>query len=574
LTGASLLRALRQGERSGYLDMIPASMPADRAGSPQRTRGRPFAAVSLPRMRTTISSIIFRSSLYRRSVLDGPVPDEVRRRFPWHAPGDRTQAEAILGQEFVFFGRRVPFGVMPWSMLPPGPKLARAMHGFAWLGDLKANGSEEAHARARALLMGWIAANRRWSAVAWSAPAVGQRLASWLAASDFLLAGADGDERVRFLESAGRQARHLARVAGNLSGTADAFAVASGEIAAALCLAAVPLSPALRRLEREIALQILPDGGHVQRNPALHVDVFRQLLDIRLALSDAGEPQPEWLTGAVERMAPMLRALRHGDGRLALFHGAKEGDRTLSDSLLAASKVTAPARASAPEVGFERLSAGRTLVIVDVGPPLVGGHASPLAFEMSHGRERLVVNCGAFGGDDERWQSALRSTPAHSTLTVEDADALDVGWLGTLPMRVSSAREETEGASWLDARHDGYRRRFGLTHRRRLYLAETGADLRGEDRLEGRAGRRFQLRFHLHPDVRATLAEDRASVSLRTASGIGWRFLALGGSLGFDESTYLGGSDQPRRCQQIVVTGTTQKDDTRVKWAFRNESAP
>jgi uncharacterized heparinase superfamily protein len=552
--------------------MIPASVPADRAVPLRRTRAQPFATITARGLRTSISNLIFRSSVYRRMVLNGPVPNEVRQVFPWHAPGDRTQAETILGQEFLFFGRRVPFGVMPWSMLPPGPTLARAMHGFAWLGDLKANGSDEAHARARALVMGWIAANRRWSAVAWSPPAVGQRLASWLAASDFLLAGADGDERVRFLESAGRQARHLARVADNLSGTADAFAIASGEIAAALCLGAVPLSPALRRLKREVALQILPDGGHVQRNPTLHVEVFRQLLDIRSALNDAGESLPGWLAGAVERMAPMLRAFRHGDGRLALFHGAKEGDRSLSDSLLAASKVTAPAQSSAPQVGFERLTAGRTLVIVDIGPPLVDAHASPLAFEMSHGRERLIVNCGAFGGDDERWRSALRSTPAHSTLTVEDSNALDVGWLGTLPMRVSSARQETEGALWLDARHDGYRRRFGISHRRRLYLGESGTDLRGEDRLEGRAGQRFQIRFHLHPDVQATPAEDWASVLLRTASGVEWRFFAVGGGLGLDESTYLGGADQPRPCQQIVVTGTTQKDGARVKWAFRNES--
>lgn len=552
--------------------MIPASQLAEQIASPRAVRAQPFRAVSMRGMRASISNVVFRSSIYRRLVLNGPVPSEVHQVFPWHAPGDRTQAEAILGQEFVFFGRRVPFGVMPWSMLPPGPAMVRAMHGFAWLGDLKANGSQQARARARALVMGWIAANRRWSAVAWSPPVLGQRLASWLATSDFLLADADGDERARFFESAGRQARHLARVAGIRSGGTDAFAIASGEIAAALCLGSVALAPALRRLEREIARQILPDGAHVQRNPALHVDVFRQLLDIRSALNNAGEPPSAWLSDAIERMAPMLRAFRHGDGRLALFHGAKEGDRSLSDALLAASKVATSAHASAPEVGFERLTAGRTLVIVDVGAPPVGGHASPLAFEMSHGRERLVVNCGAFGGDDERWRSALRSTPAHSTLTVEDADAIDVGWLGALAMRISSARQDMEGASWLDAHHDGYGRRFGISHRRRLYLGETGADLRGEDRLEGRAGRRFQVRFHLHPDVQSTLSEDRASVSLRTASGVELRFFAVGGSVGLEESTYLGGSDQPRCCRQIVVTGTTQKDATRVKWSFRNET--
>ena len=72
--------------------------------------------------------------------------------------------------------------------------------------------------------------------------------------------------------------------------------------------------------------------------------------------------------------------------------------------------------------------------------------------------------------------------------------------------------------------------------------------------------------------MQAKLGEDRASVSLRTASGVEWRFLAVGGSLDLEESTYLGVSDQPRRSRQIVVAGTTQKDGARVKWAFRNES--
>ena len=548
--------------------MFPATSLADTAAVRRSSRLR----LPLDGFRSGLANAFFGSSIYARLVLNGPVPSAVHRVFPSHAPGDRTQAEAILGHEFLFFGRRVPFGAMPWSVLPPGAALARAMHGFLWLGDLKANGSDEARARARALVISWILVNRRWSPLAWEPPVVGRRLASWLAASDFLLHRVGGDERARFLELAGRQARHLAHSAGHVEGTADAFATVSGEVAAALCLGAVPLPPALRRLNREIARQILRDGGHAQRDPAVHVDVLRQFLDLRSALNNAGEPLPGLLVDAIERMAPMLRAYRHGDGRLALFHGAKEGDRTLFDALLAASKVATSAPRSAPQSGFERLSAGRTLAIIDVGAPPAQGHASPLAFEMSHGRERLVVNCGGYRGDDPRWLSALRSTAAHSTLSVEDANAIDITWLGARPIRTWSTLQETEGASWLEASHDGYRRRFGLTHRRRLYLADSGADLRGEDRLEGGAGRNFRLRFHLHPDVQAKLGEDRASVSLRTASGVEWRFLSVGGSLDLEESTYLGVSDQPRRSRQIVVAGTTRRDGARVKWAFRNES--
>ena len=138
-------------------------------------------------------------------------------------------------------------------------------------------------------------------------------------------------------------------------------------------------------------------------------------------------------------------------------------------------------------------------------------------------------------------------------------------------MHVSSFRQGAEGALWLEGSHDGYRRRFGLTHRRRLYLGEAGTDLRGEDILEGRSGRTFKARFHLHPDVQATLAEDGSAVDLRTLAGSAWRFHAVGGILAVEESTYLGGSDQPRRCKQIVVSATTRKEGSRLKWALRQE---
>ena len=220
-------------------------------------------------LRGTLAGRVFRSKLYRRVALDGPVPSELRRPFPWHAPGDRTQADAIVGNEFMFFGRRVPFGAMPWSVLPPGAVLAATMHGFAWLADLKAMGSDVARLRARALVIGWILTHRRWSAPAWSPSVLGERLASWLTAADFVLDGASGDERARFMEALGHQARHLTRVIGETSGSEDAFAALRGEIACALCLdAAVPLRPCLDRLDREIGRQIAADGGHIGRNPA------------------------------------------------------------------------------------------------------------------------------------------------------------------------------------------------------------------------------------------------------------------------------------------------------------------
>ena len=224
------------------------------------------------------------------------------------------------------------------------------------------------------------------------------------------------------------------------------------------------------------------------------------------------------------------------------------------------------------ESGFHRLQAGRTLVIADAAAPpparardVANGlprgadrfaHAGTLSFEMSVGRDRLIVNCGAAPAAEPAWRDALRATAAHSTLILADTNSSELKdeGLGRRPERVEQERQEANGAQWLEASHDGWRKPFGAVHRRRLYLAETGDDLRGEDIIEmAEQGSRppgFVLRFHLHPGVTASPQQDGNSVLLRLPSGNGWRLRAKGAGVsvgGQPLSRWRAAAEQPDR---------------------------
>lgn len=529
-------------------------------------------------MTSSFAGFLYRSSPYRM-ILRGVWPHEPALVFPSLAADDPAQAEAVIGGAFILAGRRFPFGSMPWSALPPGLRLAERMHAFGWLVDLRAHGSDAARARARALTQGWLSAHRRWTAPAWEPWVLARRLVNWLAAWDFVIQGSEPGFRQSFFESAATQARHLLRVAGERRGETAALTIAVGRIAASLGLAVGDLGRAIDALLRELERQILPDGGHVSRNPATSLAVLRDLIDVRAALTQLGKSPPPAMLSCIERLAPIVRGFRHGDGGLALFQGAKEMPRGLIDTILVAANVKERAPVGMPDSRYTRLAAGRTLVIADVGAPPPGpdSHAGLLAFEMSDGRDRLIVNCGAFAGDDHRWRQALRSTAAHSTLAVDDINAAEVspgGWRRARRPAVTAERREAEGAIWLESSHDGYRRRFGLIHHRRLYLDATGCDLRGEDWLEGQgqgAARHFRVRFHLHPSVAPRLGGDGRSVHLETPGGQ-WRFLAVGGAVHLEESAYLGRSDKPEAAHQIVVAGTLA-DQPQIRWAIRRQGA-
>ena len=272
-------------------------------------------------------------------------------------------------------------------------------------------------------------------------------------------------------------------------------------------------------------------------------------------------------------MAPALRVLRHADGGLALFNGSKETSAALIDLALSQSGRNVRAPSALNEGGFHRLQAGRSLLIMDCGVPAAPkldrfAHAGTLSFELSIGRDRLIVNCGADPAGPGEWRDACRATAAHSTLVIADTNSAELrpDGLARRPESVVVQRQEANGAHWLDASHDGYRRPFGAIHHRRLYMAESGEDIRGEDAVEAASPQPYVVRFHLHPDVDASLQQDGEAVLLRLPGGGGWRLRADGARISLEESVYLGGTEL-RRSEQVVLTGY-QDGPQQVKWAI------
>jgi uncharacterized heparinase superfamily protein len=331
-------------------------------------------------------------------------------------------------------------------------------------------------------------------------------------------------------------------------------------------------------LLREIEAQILPDGGHVSRGPRAQLVALRYLIDAREALRVAEQEVPPELQSAIDRAAPMLRFFRHGDRKLALFNNSVEEDGILVDLVLTRSETKGRAPMHAPQSGFERMHAGHSLVVVDAGKPPAHGfdehaHAGPLSLEMSHGRERIIVNCGGYRGTQRAWRQVSRSSAAHSVLVVGDTNAVEInddGSLGRAPPTVRCERADDEGHQWIAVSHDGYRQRFGVTYARELYLSAEGDDLRGEDKLTGRAGVSFDVRFHLHPSIVATLVEDGAAALLRLPSGMVWRLRASGAEMSLGDSIYLG-SGELQKTQQVVLSGITGPSGAAVRWAIRRE---
>jgi uncharacterized heparinase superfamily protein len=497
---------------------------------------------------------------------------------PW--PGDAARGRAMLAGQILLAGEMVTPAGSPWAATAQDSWHA-AMHSFDWLRDLRAVGGDGARRHARMLSTQWLDRRPGGGAIALRADIMGARLANWIAFHDFFCASADDDFRRRLFGSMADQARRLARaLPGDLTGAPLLLAI-KGLLAGSLCLEGgeAKFVQAEKLLLRELPRQILPDGCHIERSPQVHAEILAALIDMRALYKMARIPIPELLQHAIDRMAPALRFFRHGDGGLALFNGSQEGEALLLDTILTQADARGKPLKRAPQAGFDRIVLGRTVLIVDSGAPAPAkfdrhAHAGMGSFELSVGRERFIVNCGAHPGTSP-WRAALAATAAHSTMTVAETNQMelrDSGGVRKRPEPIESNREDSAEGSLVEIAHNGYAG-LGLVHHRRLYLGDGGDDFRGEDRLTGDAIRPFSIRFHLHPDVHASLTGTGQTALLRLGDGGGWRFRADADSVTVEDSVYFGSGATPRRCNVLVISGMTGgHGETVMRWAFRREN--
>src|SRR3984885_1950262 len=514
---------------------------------------------------------------------------------------DATRAAEIYAGRFVFAGKIVTcHGRSIFDLEPPSEDWEVALLGFGWLRHLRAADTALTRANARALIDDWISnpANRR--AVGRRADVMARRVISLLSQAPLVLGDTDGKFYRRYLRGLTRDIRYLRYAMADMPDGVPRLQVMIALCYASLCLAnqARHIRSTTRKLSDELQRQILPDGGHISRNPGALIELLIDLLPLRQTFAARNIAPPPALLNAIDRMMPMLRFFRHGDGSFALFNGRATPPSDLLATLLAYDDTHGAPMANMPHTGFQRLDAGAMTVIMDTGPPPPASvshdaHAGCLSFELSSGPSRIVINCGMPSTGRDNWRTFARSTAAHSTLTFHETSSCKFVELSAMkrllqgapvvsgPSNVESYREAVANGVLLTTSHDGYLDRFGVIHRRVLMVAQDGSRLDGEDTVSPAPGARikghdtdYALRFHLHPAVRASRLSDARGVMLVLPNRDVWTFEALDDKVELEDSVFLAGNDGPRRTSQIVIRQDSHHAPS-VRWSFvRSTSSP
>jgi uncharacterized heparinase superfamily protein len=510
-----------------------------------------------------------------------------------HVQGERGRGDALLSGRFTVGSETFSLKDLDFGQVGAAGTLAEQLQGFSWLRDLAAAASREKGARlAEAVVGRWLLAHGTKVDGAWAPHLWGERILFWTAYAPYILSSSDSGYRSALLNTLARGARHLDANADKAAAGLDRVIAWCGVVAAGLLVqGGVPrVARGEAGLARALASAQFDDGGLISRSPFEQmrlVDCFGLLRACYLA---AKQIIPEGIEAAAQASLAALHGIMMGDGALSSWQGCGPGEPARLTALIDGCGLRARPLRQARGWGYQRMSALGTVLVLDAAPPppqkmAEQGSASTLAFELSDGAQRLVVNCGGPGPvptdlPDELVQG-LRTTAAHSTLVLADTNSTNIqsdGSLGKGVDDVTIDRSEDNDASRLEASHDGYVRSFGLLHKRSLMLGNDGKELRGADQLipKGRKKIReavaYAARFHLAPGVEATITANGMGAILRSKGAPPWNVRCRGGNLAVEESLWIDGRGQPHRTNQLVIVGEVSALGGDIGWTFRRAS--
>lgn len=474
-------------------------------------------------------------------------------------------------------------GHSPFDISPPSEAWAAELHAFGWLRHLAATGAPDDRMRARRLVADWLArpASRHARAIAWRPDVTARRAMSWLANATLLLDAADAGHYRNLMQGLDESLRILERTRRRNSKGPHQITVCAGLTTAALALAGHQrhLARSEHALLAALEQQILADGGHVSRNPALVLDNLLDLLPLRQCYQARGLEPPSALLAATQRMVTFLNHVRLGDGSLARFNGT---GRIETDALATVLAIDQGLGNAGPEVGptgFVRLARGATIVVADCGSTPAEAErpfAGCLSFEMTDGPDRLVCNGGMPRHARQDLATIARATASHSTLALAAASSLDVTGRRRRGVKAQAgpAAIAPDGSIAVAAEHDGYVASLSIVHRRRLTLSGDGDCLRVLDTLAPPMGALrtvrdipFAIHIHLSPEASAQAGISGTNAIITLGSGARWRLDVQGARAGIEPARDFAHLLGVVGTRQVVLRGATPGETT-VEWSL------
>ena len=229
--------------------------------------------------------------------------------------------------------------------------------------------------------------------------------------------------------------------------------------------------------------------------------------------------------------------------------------------------------------GYTVLNDKKISIVMDVGAPPSNKFSSEyqsgaLSFEIISNGKKLISNCGYYNGKNDKLVKLSKSTATHSTLTIDDTSScqykkFNEHYLIRDSLKIQNKNIVFEKNYWkIKASHDGYNKKFNVTHDRAIEFYPEKYKFLGTDKIlikKKNSKFKFDIRFHLEPGVKLMKTQDSKMILIELEDE-GWKFTCDNFNINIDNGLYFGNKNSYTQNQNIFISGITRDRNESITW--------
>ena len=470
-----------------------------------------------------------------------------------------------------------------WSNNVLKEKDYNKLHSFFWLFTLDLKSSKQI---TQSILLNWIKSNQNYNPKNWEIDILSKRIISWISNSKLTYEDSGIEYKKKYNHKVKKQINHLINEISRSELVDDKMIGCSAIVLSGLSYSDEKiLNFGLNLLKKITNSSFDNEGFPKTRSLRQLVFYLKYFVLIRELLKESQKDIPEYLNETIFYLGQAYNCIWQTTKYSFLFNGNNEVDNSDFDKYLQIHGYKFNSKSI--EVGGYTIIKNKNIIIaMDVGaaPDVKFSNnyqSGPLSFEMFFSGKKLITNSGYFQNLKHQLNNISRSTATHSTLVIDNNSVcrFKKGTNGSPIIengfKILNKKAVSEKNFYrLTGEHDGYQKKYGVTHERTIEFFPEVNKVIGKDKLikkKNFKSSNFEIRFHLLPDSKVTKTQDGKAILIELENS-GWRFTCKEHYIDVETGLYFGKKNSFIENQNIFISGKTQKGDQIVNWEINKIS--
>ena len=465
-----------------------------------------------------------------------------------------------------------------WSDNNVSKKDFKKLHGFFWLFTLDLNSSKK---DVQNILLKWFEKYNNYNADSWEIDLLSKRIISWISNTKITYEGSDEIYKNEFDYLIKKQVNHLINEIDRSEKIDDKIIGCAAVILAGVSFNDKTkfLNYGLILLNRIIRNTFDKYGFPKSRNLRQLTLFLKYFILIREWLKESQNDIPEYLDEIIYHLGQAYNLVNKNSGVTFLFNGSQISNNTNFDNYL--KRLGYNFKSESFEVGgYAFLNNKKLSLAVDLGTTpekkfSENYQAGTLSFEISYNGERIVSNSGYFQNFKHQLNLISKSTACHSTLIINNCSSTQftkkssgISYVASTT-RVTKKNINLKKNHWIvSAEHDGYLKRFGIIHSRKIECLLDQNKFVGLDKIIRKKNGKelnFEIRFHLDPQARVMKTQDKKTIFIE-CNNEAWKFKSTEHNINYETGLFFGKKNNFLENQNILVSGIVKNEAQEMKW--------